>query len=60
MRFLLYTILCAVTALNVSCSSFNRSADLDDDNWVEEIIEEMLKNKTGFEMDFTPGTEERK
>lgn len=46
--------LIGATLLFHSCSDFNKEAGLKDDNPLEEAIEEMIKEETGFIVDFTP------
>lgn len=41
-----------------SCSYVNEYFGFDDDNIIEELIEESLKDYSGFDVDLTPNTEE--
>lgn len=41
-----------------SCSEINKKMGVQDDNFVEEVAEALLENKTGIDVDFTPETEE--
>lgn len=42
------------------CHSLNQRFGLADDNFIEEISEDVLKAKTGIDLDFTPDTPEKK
>lgn len=48
--FLLFVSVACVS----SCSYINSKMHLKDDNIIEEMAEELLKQKTGFDLDFTP------
>ncbi len=41
-----------------SCSWINSKMGLDDDNLLEEILEEVIKDRTGADIDLTPSSEE--
>jgi len=49
-------IICCV--LLFGCSEMNKSAGLDDDNFVEEAIEVVIYSKTGLDVDLTPDSKE--
>lgn len=53
-KFLL--LLCLLTG----CSEINKKVGLKDDNPIEEAVEEVIKEKTGVVVDFTPTSEEVK
>lgn len=40
------------------CSQMNHYFDFQDDNIVEEAIEEVIQEKTGINVDLTPGSDE--
>jgi len=42
-----------------ACSKLNQYIGLPDDNPAEEILEQQIKNETGFEVDLTPESPER-
>jgi hypothetical protein len=42
----------------IACEPVNRYFNLQDDNWIEESGEAVLKYKTGIDVDFTPSTPE--
>lgn len=37
-----------------SCSDFNKEVGIKDDNPLEEALEDLIKNETGLDFDFTP------
>lgn len=37
-----------------ACSYLNKKVGLDDDNFVEECVEELIRAKTGLDIDLTP------
>jgi len=41
------------------CHYLNEKIGLQDDNVIEEFIEERIKEKTGFDLDLTPLTQEK-
>lgn len=45
--------------LLTSCSSINDKFGLPDDNLGEELIEDMIKGRTGQDIDLSPFTQER-
>ena len=51
-RFLILAVLCC------SCSGMNKYFGLKDDNIVEEMVEEFVKEETGINVDFTPFSHE--
>lgn len=42
------------------CSQLNKKAGLEDDNIIEELSEDVIKVKTGYDIDLTPMTPERR
>jgi len=42
------------------CSQMNKKAGLEDDNIIEEMSEDIIKGRTGFDIDLTPATPERR
>jgi len=40
------------------CSSINKKFGLDDDNMIEELFEDLIEQKTGLDIDLTPGSPE--
>lgn len=47
-----------VTLLLHSCSQINERIGLPDDNVVEEVVEDVIKGRTGKDIDLTPTNEE--
>lgn len=47
-----------ILLLTASCHKINQWVSLNDDNVIEEAAEELLKDKTGLDLDFTPNTPE--
>lgn len=43
-----------------SCSDLNRKLGLSDDNLMEEVIEDVIREETGQDVDLTPDSPERK
>lgn len=43
-----------------SCSNVNERLGLQDDNIGEEIVEDVIKGRTGYDVDITPSTPEKK
>lgn len=43
-----------------ACSALNKWVGLPDDNPIEEIAEQQLKNQIGLDIDFTPDSPELK
>jgi hypothetical protein len=41
-----------------ACSYFNEKLHLKDDNDIEEIVESLIYQKTGLDLDLTPNTKE--
>lgn len=37
-----------------ACQYLNEKAGLENDNFIEEIVEEVIESKTGIEIDLTP------
>ena len=56
-KFLLILILCLTFN---GCSYVNHKIGFPDDNLIEEIGEEILEGTIGIDIDFTPGTPEKK
>lgn len=48
----------ALVALMMSCSNINKFYGLEDDNFIEEAVENVLESKIGIDLDLTPFTEE--
>lgn len=48
-------ILIGVALLLASCSPINRKLGLEDDNWIEQAVEFIIDEKTGLDIDLTPG-----
>jgi hypothetical protein len=44
--------------LPCGCSSINKKFGLDDDNVIEELFEDLIEQKTGLDIDLTPGSPE--
>ena len=42
----------------VACSQVEEKLGLPEDNFIEEIIEEVIEQKTGIDIDLTPSTPE--
>lgn len=56
-------LLCGVISMIVmccGCSYINRKLGLQDDNFGEELAEEIIEMKTGLDVDLTPSSPERK
>lgn len=49
--FMMSLVLC-------SCSTLNRWVGLEDDNFIEEAVEDVVQNETGLNFDFTPNSPE--
>jgi len=43
-----------------SCSNINEKLGLSDDNLGEEVIEDVIKEEVGVDVDLTPATPEKK
>jgi len=56
----IYTIIMGIIFVSVlcSCSKINKCFGMKDDNIVEETAEDLLKQKTGIDIDFTPISKE--
>jgi hypothetical protein len=54
--------LCAISVILIlicfGCSYFNEKLHLKDDNDIEEIVESLIYQKTGLDLDLTPNTKE--
>ena len=46
--------------LLLSCSKINSMLGLQDDNIMEEVVEDVIKQETGLDMDLTPSSPEKK
>lgn len=55
--FPIFTILFAIT-LMAGCSFLSEKLGLKDDNEIEEIVEEVIRQETGLDLDLTPNSEE--
>jgi hypothetical protein len=44
--------------ISCGCSYINEKMHLKDDNDIEEIVEELIHQKTGLDLDLTPSTKE--
>lgn len=60
MRYLFFYIFGALTILAFSFWGCNFLKKYPQDNVVEEIVEEMIEQKTGLDLDFSPLTPESK
>lgn len=49
-----------ISASTAGCSFINKKAGLKDDNIAEELIESLIENKTGLDLDLSPETPEQK
>lgn len=58
MKNLMFLI--GVTLLLPSCSALNSKLGLSDDNIIEEVAEDVIKEKVGVDVDLTPSTPEVK
>lgn len=52
--------LIGVVLLLPSCSMINQKLGLADDNIGEEVVEDVVKGRTGVDVDLTPQTPEKK
>lgn len=52
--------LIGVVLLLPSCSMINQKLGLADDNIGEEVVEDVVKGRTGVDVDLTPQTQEKK
>lgn len=43
-----------------SCSDINRKLGLSDDNLMEEVMEDIIREETGQDVDLTPNSPEKK
>ena len=48
----------SLLVLGTGCGFLNKQFGLEDDNIIEEITEEIIKGKTGLDLDLTPGSSE--
>lgn len=53
MRYMIFPLL-----FLCSCSAINAKLGLSDDNFSEELVEEVIEMKTGLDVDLTPGSPE--
>lgn len=53
-----YLIFCILSLSLFSCSSINKWCGLEDDNFIEEAAEDVVKHETGLNFDFTPDSPE--
>jgi hypothetical protein len=56
--FTVYFFLVSGLLSLASCSTINEKLHLSDDNLGEEIIEDVIKQETGIDMDLTPNSKE--
>lgn len=54
----LFFVVIVIMVLSGACRVLNRYAGVEDDNPVEELAEEIIRAKTGMELDLTPKSEE--
>lgn len=52
--------LIGVALLLPSCSDLNKKVGLPDDNLIEEVVEDVIKEELGPDIDLTPSTPEKK
>jgi len=50
----------ALSLVLCSCSTLNRWCGLEDDNFIEEAVEDVVQHETGLNFDFTPNSPEVK
>lgn len=60
MKMMLMETGIAASLLLGGCSEINKDLGLKDDNKGEQFLEEVIRDKTGVEIDFTPGEEMKK
>lgn len=53
-------LILGMTLLFLSCSEINKKLGLPDDNLAEEVIEDVIKEETGVDVDLTPDSPEKK
>lgn len=53
-------LMIGVALLLISCGAINSKLGLQDDNFAEEVMEDVIKEKSGLDLDFTPLTPEQK
>lgn len=55
-----YLISIGILILIVGCSQINKELGLEDDNVYEEAMEDVIKGRTGQDVDLSPATPEKK
>ncbi len=50
----IFIVLGLIGSCLAGCSYLNRQAGLDNDNFIEEVVEELIENETGWDIDLTP------
>ncbi len=60
-KLIMKIILVLIVSVSIigGCSYVNKKLGLKDDNPIEEAIEEMVENRIGLDIDFTPDSKER-
>jgi len=53
-------VLISVLILAAGCCTMNKFLGLKDDNVVEEVVENVIQQETGLDIDLTPDTPEQK
>ena len=56
MKGIIALIMCA--GIVGGCSYLNKKVGLEDDNVIEELLEQQIKNQIGLDFDLSPGTPE--
>ena len=54
----IFVVFLSILSVFSGCSFFNRKLGLKDDHALEEFSEDLLRNKTGVDLDFTPDSPE--
>lgn len=49
-----FLVLLALAGIMGGCSYLNRSLGMEDDNPIEQMIEQIIEEKTGIDLDLTP------
>lgn len=49
-----FLMLPIVASSMVGCSTLNEKAGLSNDNFIEQVVEEIIRNKSGINVDLTP------
>lgn len=53
-------VIVSILVLAAGCCTMNKFLGLKDDNAVEEIVENVIQQETGLDIDLTPNTPEQK